>query len=96
MLYYRSPHHDAGREAAVRDLRHDETVIKNKYIGHGIYVTIYWTSDGCDGLVDFEVTLVRRTSDIISLFRSLHHEPVTLALGLAHLVSDQRRPMLVL
>ena len=31
-LYYRSPHHDA----AVRELCHDETVIKNKYLGDGI------------------------------------------------------------
>ena len=32
----------------------------------------YWTSDDCDGQVDFEViSFVRRTSDIITLFRSL-------------------------
>ena len=37
LLYYRSPHHDAGREAAVRELRHDETVIKNKYIGQTLH-----------------------------------------------------------
>ena len=35
-----------------------------------IYVTIYWTSDDLR-TSDFDVTLVRRTSDIISLFRSL-------------------------
>ena len=43
--------------AGQRELHHDETVIKTKYIGQtlhgdGIYVTIYWTSDGCDGQVD--------------------------------------------
>ena len=38
----------------------------------GIYVTICWTSDDCDGQVDLKYTLVRRTSDIISLFRPLH------------------------
>ena len=34
----------AGREAAVRELRHDETVVKNKYIGqtlHGDGILFY-------------------------------------------------------
>ena len=47
---------------ARREHRYDENVIKNKYIGQtlhgdGIYVTIYWTSDGCDGQVDLKLHL---------------------------------------
>ena len=55
----------------MRELRHDETVVKNKHIGQtlhgdGIYVTIHWTSDGCDVQVDFNFTSVApgvRSSD---------------------------------
>ena len=66
LLYYHStPDHDA--------VRHDGSVIQNKHLGQTlrgdrIYVTIYWTIDDCDGRVDFKVTLVYRTSDIIFLF----------------------------
>ena len=35
-VYYRSPHHDTGRKAATRELRHDETVIK-KNIGQTLH-----------------------------------------------------------
>ena len=57
LLYYRSTPHDA-----VRELRQDRTVIKNKLLGQtlhgdGIYVTIFWASDDCDGQVDFELHL---------------------------------------
>ncbi len=38
-----------------------------------IYVINCWTSDDCDGQVDLEVTLVRRTNYIISLFRPLYY-----------------------
>ena len=46
---------------AVRELRQDRTVIKNKLLGQtlhgdGIYVTIFWTSDSCDGPVDLSCT----------------------------------------
>ena len=33
-------------------------------------MTFFWTSDVCDGKVDFEVTLVHWTREIISLFQS--------------------------
>ena len=36
-----------------------------------VYMTIYWTSDDCHGQAILTLPLVRRTSDIISLFRSL-------------------------
>ena len=58
LLYYHStPHHDA-----VRELHQDRTLIKNILLGQtlhgdGIYVTIFWTSNDCNGQVDFGLHL---------------------------------------
>ena len=61
----------------MRELRHDKTVIKNKYIGQtlhgdGIYVTIYWTSDGCDGQVDLDLKFHLSVGQVI-LFPYFDH-----------------------